>query len=148
MARCTSGRARRVKLALDTNAYKVLGDGNRQLAEEVRAAEIVGLPMIVLGELWFGFMNGTKLRQNAATLERFLATPRVRVLEPDRQTTRVFGEIATLLRQAGIAIQQNDIWIAALCKQHGFALATRDQGFQHVLGLEVIEFAVPRADSR
>jgi len=137
-----------VKLALDTNAYKVLGDGNRQLAEEVRAAEIVGLPMIVLGELWFGFMNGTKLRQNAATLERFLATPRVRVLEPDRQTTRVFGEIATLLRQAGIAIQQNDIWIAALCKQHGFALATRDQGFQHVLGLEVIEFAVPRADSR
>jgi predicted nucleic acid-binding protein len=132
-----------VKLALDTNAYKALGDGNKQLAEEVRAAETVGLPMIVLGELWFGFMNGTKLRQNAATLERFLATPRVRVLEPDLQTTRVFGEIATLLRQAGIAIQQNDIWIAALCKQHGFALATRDQGFQHVLGLEVIEFTVP-----
>jgi hypothetical protein len=28
----------------------------------------------------------------------------------------------------------------ALCtKQHGFALATRDRGFQHVLGLEVVE---------
>jgi len=132
-----------VKLALDTNAYRALGDGDRRLAEEVRAAEIVGLPMVVLGELWFGFMNGTKLRQNVATLERFLATPRVRVLEPDQQTTRVFGEIATLLRRAGVAIQQNDIWIAALCKQHGFALATRDQGFQHVLGLEVIEFAAP-----
>jgi predicted nucleic acid-binding protein len=135
-----------VKLALDTNAYKALGEGNRQLAEEARAAEAIGLPMIVLGELWFGFMNGTKLRQNAATLERFLATTRVLVLEPDRQTTRVFGEIATLLRKAG-AIQQNDIWIAALCKQHGFALATRDHGFQHVLGLEVIEFTahVPEA---
>ena len=132
-----------MKLALDTNAYRALGDGDRRLAEEVRAAEIVGLPMVVLGELWFGFMNGTKLRQNVATLERFLATPRVRVLEPDQQTTRVFGEIATLLRRAGVAIQQNDIWIAALCKQHGFALATRDQGFQHVLGLEVIEFAAP-----
>lgn len=131
-----------MKLALDTNAYKALGEGNHQLAEEVRTAEVVGLPMIVLGELWLGFMNGTKLRQNAATLERFLATPRVRVLEPDRQTARVFGEVATLLRKAGIAIQQNDIWIAALCKQHEFALATRDQGFQHVLGLEVIEFAV------
>jgi predicted nucleic acid-binding protein len=131
-----------VKLALDTNAYKALGEGNQQLAEEARTAEAVGLPMIVLGELWFGFMNGTKLRQNAATLERFLATPRVRVLEPDQQTPRVFGEIAALLRQAGIAIQQDDIWIAALCKQHGFALATRDHGFQHVLGLEVIEFTV------
>jgi hypothetical protein len=36
-------------------------------------------------------MNGTKQRQHAATLERFLATPRVRVLELDRQTTRTFG---------------------------------------------------------
>jgi tRNA(fMet)-specific endonuclease VapC len=130
-----------VKLALDTNAYKALGEGNQQLAEEARAAEVVGLPMIVLGELWFGFMNGTKLRENAATLERFLATPRVRVLEPDTQTARGFGEIATVLRQAGIAIRQNDIWIAALCKQYGFALATRDRGFQRVLGLEVVEFA-------
>lgn len=137
-----------MKLALDTNAYKALGEGNQQLAEEVRTAEVVGLPMIVLGELWFGFMNGTKLRQNAATLERFLATPRVRVLEPDPQTARAFGEIATLLRQAGIAIQQNDIWIAVLCKQHGFALATRDQGFQRVLGLEVIEFTVPAQETR
>lgn len=148
MARRTSGRARRVKLALDTNAYKALGEGNQLLAEEARTAETVGLPMIVLGELWFGFMNGTKLRQNAATLERFLATPRVHVLELDRQTTRVFGEIATILRQAGIAIQQNDIWIAALCKQHGFALATRDRGFQHVLGLEVIDFTVHVPETR
>ncbi len=137
-----------MKLALDTNAYKALGEGNQQLAEEARTAEAVGLPMLVLGELWFGFMNGTKLRQNAATLERFLATPRVRVLEPDRQTTRVFGEIATLLRQAGIAIQQNDIWIAALCKQNGFALATRDRNFQHVLGLEVIQFTVHVPETR
>jgi len=142
MARRTSGRVIRLKLALDTNAYKALGEGHQQLAEEARVAEAVGIPIIVLGELWFGFMNGTKLRQNAATLERFLATPRVRALELDSQTTRVFGEIATVLRQAGIAIQQNDIWIAALCKQHGFALATRDHGFQHVLGLEVVEFTV------
>jgi predicted nucleic acid-binding protein len=137
-----------VKLALDTNAYKALGEGNKQLAKETRAADAVGLPMIVLGELWFGFINGTKLRQNAATLERFLATPRVRVLELDRQTTRVFGEIATLLRHAGVAIQQNDIWIAALCKQHGYTLATRDRGFQQVLGLEVIEFTVDVSETR
>lgn len=142
MARCTSGRAGRVKLALDTNAFKALGEGNPHLALEARTAEVVGLPIIVLGELWFGFMNGTGLRENTGTLERFLATPRVRVLELDRQTARVFGEIATLLRQSGIAIQQDDIWIAALCKQHGFALATRDRGFQHVVGLEVVEFTV------
>jgi predicted nucleic acid-binding protein len=128
-----------VKLALDTNAYKALGEGEPHIAEDVRRAEIVGLPVVVLGELWFGFMNGSKLRQNTDILERFLATPRVQILQLGEQTTRVFGEIATLLQQAGVAIQQNDIWIAALCKQHGFALATRDRGFQHVLGLEIIE---------
>jgi predicted nucleic acid-binding protein len=132
-----------VKLALDTNAYKALGEGNPRLAEDTRRAEMVGLPIIVLGELWFGFMNGSKLRQNTETLERFLATPRVQILQLSEQTTRIFGEVATLLRQSGIAIQQNDIWIAALCKQHGFALATRDQGFHHVLGLEIIEVAHP-----
>lgn len=128
-----------MKLALDTNAYKTLSGGEPQIAAEVRRAEVVGLPIIVLGELWFGFMNGSRLRQNTETLERFLATPRVQILQFDEQTARMFGEIATLLRQIGITIQQNDIWIAALCKQHGFVLATRDQGFQHVLGLEVIE---------
>jgi tRNA(fMet)-specific endonuclease VapC len=132
-----------VKLALDTNAYKALREGESQIAADIRRAEVIGLPIIVLGELWFGFMNGSKLRQNTETLEHFLATPRVQLLQLDEQTARTFGEIAILLRQAGIAIQQNDIWIAALCKQHGFALATRDQGFQHVLGLDVIEIPSP-----
>ena len=132
-----------MKPALDTNAYKALSQGDPRLAGDIRRAEMIGLPIIVLGELWFGFMNGSMLRQNTETLERVLATPRVEILQLDEQTTRVFGEIATLLRQAGIVIQQNDIWIAALCKQHGFALATRDQGFQHVLGLEVIEVSPP-----
>jgi predicted nucleic acid-binding protein len=128
-----------VKLALDTNAYKALSEGDSRLAEEMRRAETVGLPIIVLGELGFGFINGSKLRENTDVLERFLATPRVQILHLSEQTTHVFGEIATLLRQTGIAIQQNDIWIAALCKQYGFVLATRNRGFRRVLGLEVVE---------
>ncbi len=128
-----------MKLALDTSAYTALSHGDVDLANELPRAEAVGLPVVVLAELWFGFLNGSKLRENTATLERFLATPRVQVLQISEQTARTFGEIATLLRRAGSKIQQNDIWIAALCKQHGFALATRDRGFHHVLGLEVVE---------
>lgn len=132
-----------MKLALDTNAYTALSHGNVDLTDELRRAEAVGLPVVVLAELWSGFLNGSKLRENTATLERFLATPRVQVLQISEQTAHTFGEIATLLRRAGSKIQQNDIWIAALCKQHGFALATRDRGFHHVLGLEVVEVSPP-----
>ncbi len=132
-----------MKLALDTNAYRALGEGDPRLTQDMRRAETVGLPIVVLGELWFGFMNGSRLRENSETLERFLATPRVRVLQLGEQTARLFGEIATLLRQAGPMIQQNDIWIAALCKEHGFALATRDRGFDRVLGLDVVQVSLP-----
>ncbi len=128
-----------MRLALDTNAYAALGEGDQALAEQLRRADMVGLPIVVLGELWFGFINGSSLRQNSARLERLLATPRVHALYLDEQTARTFGEIATQLRNDGVAIQQNDIWIAALCKQHGYALATRDRGFDRVLGLEIVD---------
>jgi predicted nucleic acid-binding protein len=135
-----------VKLALDTNAYGALQEGDARLAEEVSRAELLGMPIIVLGELRFGFLNGSRLHENNATLERFLATPRVRVLEVGEQTTWLFGEIATLLRRAGTPIQQDDIWIAAVCKQHGFALATRDRGFHNVVGLDVFDYVAASGD--
>lgn len=128
-----------MKLALDTSAYRELQEGNPQLSEAIRRSGTVGLPIIVVGELRFGFMNGTRLHENTVILERFIASPRVQILQLDDQTTRQFGEIATLLRKAGVSIQQDDIWIAALCKQYDFSLATRDRGFHHVLGLNVLE---------
>lgn len=129
-----------MRLALDTSAYRALQEGDRRLAGEVSRAEAVGLPIVVIGELRFGFLNGSRLHENSATLERFLATPRVRVLDVGDRTTWLFGEIATLLRRAGAPIQQDDMWIAALCKEHGFALATRDRGFRYVVGLDVFDY--------
>jgi tRNA(fMet)-specific endonuclease VapC len=129
-----------VKLALDTNAYRALQEGDERLVDEMRRADVVGMPIIVLGELRFGFLNGSRLHENNATLERFLATPRVQVLGLDDRTTWLFGEVATLLRRAGTPIQQDDMWIAALCKQHGFSLATRDRGLHNVVGLDVFDY--------
>jgi tRNA(fMet)-specific endonuclease VapC len=130
-----------VKLALDTNAYRALHDGDPELAEETRQAETIGLPLIVLGELRFGFVDGgTRLAQNEARLERLLESPRVEILHPDEGTTRGFAEIAAQLKQDGRPIQQNDMWIAALCKQYDFALATRDKGLSYVRGLKVLTF--------
>jgi len=129
-----------VKLALDTNAYTALHLGDQVLAEHVRHADRIGLPIIVVGELHLGSLNGSRLAENEAILEEFCATPRVDVLNLTDSTARLFGEIATLLRRNGTPIQQDDIWIAALAKEHGYALATRDKGFEHVLGLNVIGF--------
>jgi predicted nucleic acid-binding protein len=128
------------RLALDTNAYRALDDGNVKLAKLVRTCPQIGLPVIVLGEIYFGIFLGKKQEQNITNLNRFVSSPRVETLMIDEATTKIFGEIATLLRKSGRPIQQDDMWIAALCKRHDFALATAGRDFEAVIGLEIVSF--------
>lgn len=129
-----------LRLALDTNAYRALDDGNQTLANHVASAEQLGLPIVVLGELYYGLFLGINRQQNLHNLNRFLAVPRLEILQITDVTAKLFGEIAVQLRRIGRPIQQNDMWIAALCKQHGYVLATADQGFESITGLEILTF--------
>lgn len=128
------------KLALDTNAYRALDDGNAKLMSLVKTVPQIGIPIVVLGELYYGVFLGGKREKNMLNLNRFLGSPRVELLHIDEITAKLFGEIATQLRQGGRPIQQDDMWIAALCKQYGYALATADKDFDAVIGLEIISF--------
>ena len=127
-------------LALDTNAYRALDDNNQVVVSVVAEAQILGLPVIVLGELYYGIERGSRKEQNLVNLRRFLGIPRLKILEITPETARIFGELATELSVAGKPIQQNDIWIAALCKQYGFVLATADKGFSKISGLDTFSF--------
>jgi len=128
------------KLALDTNAYRALDDGNTKLAGNVKVAAQIGIPMTVLGELYFGIYAGSKQDSNLSNLSRFLASPRVELLQIDEQTAKIFGEVATELKRLGKPIQQDDMWMAALCKQYNFVLATAGAGFEAITGLELLRF--------
>ena len=128
------------QLALDTNAYRAYVDGDQDVRQLVRSAEQIGLPVVVLGELYHGIYLGGRQDANLQHLNRFLETLRVTILGADETTAKIFGEIATELRRAGRPIQQNDMWIAALCKQYNFVLATRDADFARVIGLELARF--------
>lgn len=128
------------KLALDANAYRALDDGNAKLGDLIRSVAQVGVPITVLGELYYGIFLGEKQDRNLSNLTRFLASPRVELLHIDEITAKLFGEIAMQLRQSGRPIQQDDMWIAALCKQYGYALATTDKDFSAVTGLELVSF--------
>lgn len=128
------------KLALDTNAYRALDDGNPKLSKYVTSTAQLGLPIIVLGELYHGIFLGKNQEGNLRNLHRFLALPRLELLHIDETTARIFGEIASELRQKGKPIQQDDMWIAALCKQYGYTLATADRGFRAITGLALLSF--------
>jgi tRNA(fMet)-specific endonuclease VapC len=62
-----------VKVLLDTNAYSALRRGHELVADRVRNAEEVLVSIVVVGELLFGFRNGSRYEENAQALRAFLA---------------------------------------------------------------------------
>jgi tRNA(fMet)-specific endonuclease VapC len=127
-------------LALDTNAFSAIFDGDSVIIRLVNTTAQVAIPSVVLGELYYGYFYGSRREKNLSELATFLAETNPEILEVNAETAKLFGEISAELRRAGRPIQQNDIWIAALCKQHGYVLATRDADFQAIIGLETVSF--------
>ena len=121
-----------MKLALDTNRYVDLMLPISEVVQKVEAATEVILPFAVLAELSAGFINGTRRAHNERILSAFLARPFVHPLYPDERTVAAYAAISAELHLRGRMIPQNDIWIAALCVQHGLTLYTRDRHFDQL----------------
>ena len=121
-----------MKLALDTNAYRLVMDADETAIRLVRSAERILVPVPVIAELRFGFLNGTKGRENEAYLVKFLDRPRVTVLSCDEDTAIRYAELKLQLKKQGTPIPINDVWIAALVLQHQATLFTRDSDFEHI----------------
>jgi tRNA(fMet)-specific endonuclease VapC len=83
-------------VALDTNAYSDFLRGVPSRVDVVRRAELIYLPLIVLGELRAGFAAGGREAENLATLGQFLASPRVSILPPDEETTEHYASILSV----------------------------------------------------
>jgi tRNA(fMet)-specific endonuclease VapC len=120
---------------LDTNAYARYLRGDPRVLEALAGAGLVYMSVIVLGELYAGFRQGSMEKENRQTLETFLGKPAVRVLETTRETADYFGLIKSSLKKAGQPLPANDIWIAAHALETGSVLVTYDVHFKVVPGL-------------
>lgn len=121
-----------MQIVIDTNRYSDAGRGEADVAAKFRVAERILVPLVVLGELRYGFLHGTKAAENERRLQRFLASTRVAVLSPDERTTHEYAKLCLQLRKQGTPIPTNDIWIAALVLQHGLLLYDRDRHFDQL----------------
>jgi tRNA(fMet)-specific endonuclease VapC len=124
-----------MRVLLDTNAYSALVENQPEIGRQIRDAEEVLVSTIVLGELLFGFHNGSRYEQNRAVLEKFLREPRVRILTLTFTTAERFGEIFASLRRRGKPIPTNDIWIAAQAIESKSDLLSSDAHFKFVENL-------------
>lgn len=127
-----------MRILLDTNAYSALVEGQPEIGIHVREAEEVLISTVVLGELLFGFHNGSRYEQNRRVLDRFLREPRVQIVTLTITTAERFGEIFASLRKRGKPIPTNDIWIAAQAVETRSDLVSFDSHFREVDGLSWI----------
>lgn len=130
-------------VCLDTNTYVAFLQGDKKIVDYIKNADEIILPFIVMGELYYGFYRGTKAAENVAILDKFISSTRVNIVNATEQTALIFGEIAAELANIGKLMQQNDIWIAAICKQLNCPLLTYDKGFKNVIGLKLVPILVP-----
>ena len=90
---------------------------------------------MVIGELLDGFAGGSKEAEKRRQLERFRRKPRTVTVPITEATAEWFTQIKQQLRRKGKPIPINDVWIAAVCMEHGAAILSADGHFAQIDGL-------------
>jgi tRNA(fMet)-specific endonuclease VapC len=86
--------------------------------------------VVVIGEYRHGLFSST-LRKNLETLFDRLVEGSF-VLSVDTGTAYHYAEIRTALRRKGRALPEDDVWIAALTRQHRLPIVSRDLYFDEI----------------
>jgi predicted nucleic acid-binding protein len=120
-------------LILDTNALSAYLDRDEEAISIISAAAEVAIPVIVAGEFAFGIAQSRHRAAYERSLQRML--DRCLILDVGIGTARYYMAIRLELKAAGTPIPANDLWIAALGRQHSFAVMSRDSHFDYVSGL-------------
>ena len=120
------------RLCLDTSAYSNFLRGHAEVADFVDSAEWIGVPSVVIGELWTGILLGTRHAENIRQLDEFLNQSVVEVVPIDEEVAHIYGDIVVELRHKGRPLPTNDVWIAATAARAGGTILTFDRHFQEI----------------
>lgn len=128
-----------MRLVLDTNIYCDYAEGIPAVVDTLAdyGSEIY-LPAVVVAELSFGFMKGTRRRENEDRLQNTIEQLNIEIINIDRDVARKYAVIYLGLVQIGKKIPINDVWIAASCMHLGGTLFTRDRHFEVIAGLDLL----------
>jgi len=121
---------------LDTNALSAVADGNTALEPLLQRPLQLFVPVIVLGEYRYGIWLSRERKHYEQWLTDSL--PDYKILDVDEDTTVHYASVRAEMKRAGRPIPSNDVWIAALCRQHGLPLLSRDRHFDSVSGVRRI----------
>jgi tRNA(fMet)-specific endonuclease VapC len=120
-------------MILDTNAISALLEGDRAIESVLAGAARHHLPVIVLGEYRFGLASSRRRKALEGLLD-ILEKESV-VLPVDAATAKQYAAVRQELKVSSKPIPENDVWVAALARQHRLPVVSRDGHFDAVRGL-------------
>ena len=123
-------------MILDTNALSEYLKGQGAVVAIVSRQPQVFLPVIVLAEYRYGLVYSqwrTVLSDQLDEYERLFG-----ILNIDAITARQYAMVRSELRDRGRPIPVNDVWVAALARQHTLPILSRDTHFDEAAGIQRI----------
>jgi tRNA(fMet)-specific endonuclease VapC len=127
-----------MEVMLDTNALSAWASADAALLRVLPKDRLWRLPVVALGE----FLSGIRRSRERAKLEQWIEEVKAtcELMAIDSNTAGQYADIREELRLAATPIPENDIWIAALSRQHQLAVESRDGHFDKVRGLKRVEW--------
>jgi len=136
-----------LKLVLDTNIYSDFAEGVSDVLEMLATSgELLFIPSVVLGELTYGFMKGSRQEFNERKLREIIRRLDIEIITVDEHVARKYAIIYTYLVKKGKKVPINDVWIAACCMEVGGTLLTRDRHFEVIEQIESIILKNPATE--
>lgn len=126
------------RFLLDTNIIIGLLNRDGAILDALMSTAEVFVPVIAVGELYFGAARSGRPEANCAVLDQFIEA-RV-VLPCDLAVAREYGRLKGVLKTQGTPLPENDIWIAAMAIRYGLTVASRDRHFREIAGLVTAEW--------
>ena len=110
-------------ILLDTNVCTGFLHGDRRvLSRHAQATELMSIPGMVLGELYYGIEKSQNRAENLLQTERFLDT--VSIVHADDAVMKKFGDLKAALEKSGNRVDDADVIIAATAICNDATLAT------------------------
>jgi tRNA(fMet)-specific endonuclease VapC len=125
-------------MILDTNAVSAVAENDPAAVRIFTKAPGIELPVIVLGEYRFGIAHSRRRNEYEKWLAELIAA--TRVLPVDQETSSHYARVRAELKKSGQPIPSNDLWIAALSRQHRLPLMSLDQHFDAVQDLKRVNW--------
>jgi len=121
---------------LDTSVVVDYLRGDQNLGRRFAGFAATYVPLIVVGELYYGAHRAPRGEEAFAKVRDFLRTSVL--LLPDESTADQYGRVKAELARIGRPIPENDVWIAAMALQYDLPIVTRDAHFSLVSRLKIV----------